>query len=39
MECALSDITIGNYGSINLNTHRGTCPKHEQSTGSLVEGE
>ena len=39
MKCALSDISIGTYGSINLNTYRGASSKHEESIGSLVEGE
>ena len=38
MKCALSDITIGTYGSINLNKYREASFKHEQRIGCLVEG-
>ena len=39
MKYALSDITIGTYGSINLNKYREVSFKYEQSIGCLVEGE
>ena len=39
MRCALSDISIGTYGSINLDSYRGASSKHEEGIGSLVEGE
>ena len=38
MKCALSDITIGTYGSINFNKYREASFKHKQSIGRLVEG-
>ena len=39
MKCALSDITLGTYGSINFNKYKEASCKHEQSIGCLVEGE
>ena len=36
MKCALSDITIGTHGSINVNTYRRTSSKHEQSIGRCL---
>ena len=38
MKCTLSDITIGTYGSINLNKYREAIFKYGQSIGCLVEG-
>ena len=39
MRCALNGVAIGTYGSINLDSYRGASSKHEESRGSLVEGE